>query len=259
LGKMKRVVSFASLVLVAAAAFLLIAPHVLPAALSFYRSDIWFDVSTKQKQLFVTIDDAPSGCTGEILGVLKKHGVPATFFVIADRVKAPMQLEEIVSERHTLGNHLKTTRACSKLTFAEFQSDFDTCSAILERHGKAEFFRPASDFGTKEQIAYAKTRGYQAVMGTVFPLDHWISDPSWLIRIARWQAVPGGILILHDGDVRGHTTAQVLDRLIPELKEAGYSFGRLEQRPNQPPEPTVMSVTPRADARVAPATTVAHL
>ena len=38
-------------------------------------------------------------------------------------------------------------------------------------------------------------------------------------------------------------------------------FGlRLEkQKPNQPPEPTVMSVTPRADARVAPATTVAHL
>jgi hypothetical protein len=29
--------------------------------------------------------------------------------------------------------------------------------------------------------------------------------------------------------------------------------------PNQSPEPTVMSVTPRADARVAPATTVAHL
>jgi hypothetical protein len=29
--------------------------------------------------------------------------------------------------------------------------------------------------------------------------------------------------------------------------------------PNQSPEPTVMSVTPRADARVAPALTVAHL
>jgi RimJ/RimL family protein N-acetyltransferase len=33
----------------------------------------------------------------------------------------------------------------------------------------------------------------------------------------------------------------------------------VQRRPNQSPEPTVMSVTPRADARVAPATTVAHL
>jgi hypothetical protein len=34
---------------------------------------------------------------------------------------------------------------------------------------------------------------------------------------------------------------------------------RGEKRPNQSPEPMVMSVTPRADARVAPATTMAHL
>jgi hypothetical protein len=31
------------------------------------------------------------------------------------------------------------------------------------------------------------------------------------------------------------------------------------RRPNQSPEPTALSVTPRADARVAPASTVAHL
>jgi peptidoglycan/xylan/chitin deacetylase (PgdA/CDA1 family) len=41
--------------------------------------------------------------------------------------------------------------------------------------------------------------------------------------------VPGGILIMHDGDVRGRTTATVLDELIPQLKAAGYSFGRLEE------------------------------
>jgi len=35
--------------------------------------------------------------------------------------------------------------------------------------------------------------------------------------------------------------------------------GGAPQKPNQPPEPTGMSVTPRADARVAPATPVAHL
>jgi hypothetical protein len=34
---------------------------------------------------------------------------------------------------------------------------------------------------------------------------------------------------------------------------------RLKKRPNQSPEPTAMSVTPRACARVAPAIAVAHL
>jgi hypothetical protein len=36
-------------------------------------------------------------------------------------------------------------------------------------------------------------------------------------------------------------------------------YMKLQKRANQSPEPTAMSVTPRADARVAPATTVAHL
>jgi hypothetical protein len=40
----------------------------------------------------------------------------------------------------------------------------------------------------------------------------------------------------------------------------GYYFPALIRKsPNQSPEPTVMLVTPRADARVAPSTTVAHL
>jgi hypothetical protein len=37
------------------------------------------------------------------------------------------------------------------------------------------------------------------------------------------------------------------------------SFGKSEKRANQSSEPMRMSVTPRAEPRVAPATTVAHL
>src|ERR1700745_3143755 len=75
-------------------------PHVLPWVLSRYRSDIQFVVSTNEKKLFLSIDDAPSVHTTEILRVLKKHQVPATFFVIADRVKSPAQLDEIVVGGH---------------------------------------------------------------------------------------------------------------------------------------------------------------
>ena len=37
------------------------------------------------------------------------------------------------------------------------------------------------------------------------------------------------------------------------------SLGLFQLRPNQAPEPTRTAVTPRADARVAPAAVVAHL
>lgn len=128
-----------------------------------------------------------------------------------------------------MGNHLKTTKACSTLSLAEFSADFDACSALIEKRGAAPLFRPASDFGTKEQIAYARSKDYRPTMGTVFPLDHWISNPDWLICITQWLVVRGGIVILHDGDIRGHTTAEVLDQLLPQLKTAGYIFERLDR------------------------------
>jgi peptidoglycan-N-acetylglucosamine deacetylase len=210
-------------------------PHLLPLVLSRYRPDIQFAVTTDEKKLYLTIDDAPSGNTAEILRVLKKHDITATFFVTANRVKSSAQLDEIVAEGHLLGNHLKTTKACSKLSLAEFRADFDGCSALIEKNGKAQLFRPPSDFGTKDQMVYAQSRGYRAIAGTVFPLDHWISNPGWLVRIARWLTMRGGIVILHDGDVRGHITAEVLDQLLPQLKAGGYVFDRLDQAPSNPP------------------------
>jgi peptidoglycan/xylan/chitin deacetylase (PgdA/CDA1 family) len=239
--KKRLLIVFAVLGVLAVAASVIV-PRTLPSALAFYRSDILFAVPTKDKKVFITIDDAPSKNTTEILSVLKKHRVPATFFIISDRVSTPTQLEEIVRGQHSLGNHLQTTKACSKLSQSEFQTSFDSCAALLQASTKPRFFRPASDFGTRQQIAYARARGYQAVVGTMFPMDHWISDPDWLVRLSSWLAVRGGILILHDGAIRGQTTAAVLERLIPKLKAAGFSFGRLEEtEPNQALQPTAPS------------------
>ena len=208
-------------------------PHLLPSLLSFYRADISFAVPTKEKRMYITIDDTPSKNTSEILRVLQKHSVPATFFVIADCAKSPEQLHEIVAAKHSLGNHLRTFEPCSKLSLSQFRADFDACSMLLERFEKPRFFRPPCGLGTKEQIAYVRSRGYQAVAGTVFPLDHCISDSRWLVRITRWLSVKGGIVILHDGETHGQTTAAVLDVLLPQLRAAGYEFGRLEEEPNK--------------------------
>jgi peptidoglycan/xylan/chitin deacetylase (PgdA/CDA1 family) len=227
---MKKQVRIAFAVLaVVAVGFFTVTPHLLPATLSYFRPDIHFSIPSKEKKLFITIDDAPSVNTPQILRVLKRHDVPATFFVIADRVETLDQIKQIVAENHTLGNHLKTTKACSKLSLSEFGNDFEACAKLIESVEKrGRFFRPSSGVGSREQTSFARSRGYQTVLGTVFPLDHWISSPRWLMWLVRWLSFDGGILILHDGNIRGETTAEVLDRLIPRLKNSGYTFGRLE-------------------------------
>jgi hypothetical protein len=90
-----------------------------------------------------------------------------------------------------------------------------------------------------------------------------------------WEERRGGaeivgaeaLLISHRVVVRGHKEEFVQQFHVfvtrsdfKSLAEARlFAASLLKKKPNQSPEPTVMSVTPRADARVAPATTVAHL
>ena len=49
------------------------------------------------------------------------------------------------------------------------------------------------------------------------------------ITIDDALAVPGGIVIMHDGDVRGRTTAKVLADVLPALKRAGYTLVSLDR------------------------------
>ena len=71
------------------------------------------------------------------------------------------------------------------------------------------------------------------------------------------------ISVVVDDASRTHAVEALAVRAF--IEEQFRSMGQVPltyytpERPNQSPEPTVMSVTPRAGARVAPATTVAHL
>jgi peptidoglycan/xylan/chitin deacetylase (PgdA/CDA1 family) len=154
------------------------------------------------------------------------------FFVISDRVHSPQQLDQIIAEGHSIGNHMKSTKAGWKLSYEEFVRDFDECAAVLRSHADVRFFRPPSGYATKEEVAYARSKGMEAILGSAYPFDAHIEHTGILVRLASWLSVNGGIIILHDGNERGARTAEVLDRLIPTLKARGYRFGELP-RPRQ--------------------------
>lgn len=64
------------------------------------------DASQPQHKVYLTFDDGPSIYTYDILDILDRYGVKATFFVLGkEDEKSQEELREIVSRGHTLGMH----------------------------------------------------------------------------------------------------------------------------------------------------------
>lgn len=208
-------------------------PYLAPKVLGWIYPDVVFRIPTDGRVLYITIDDAPSGATTEIMSVLAKHHVPATFFVIGSWVQSRHQLDQIREAGFTVGHHMWSTKPCSRLTSAEFRSSFDDTAQVLKGL-EGPYFRPPSGAGTAEQMAYVKSHGLVPILGTDFPLDSAIQNPRSLEFLVKWLAIPGGIVIMHDGNKRGWTTAKVLDAAIPELKKKGYEFRALPAKGTNP-------------------------
>lgn len=66
--------------------------------------------STNKKVIYLTFDDGPSGkVTSDILDILKKESVPATFFLIGEQIKGQESLiKRMVDEGHAIGLHSMT-------------------------------------------------------------------------------------------------------------------------------------------------------
>ena len=72
-------------------------------------------------RITLTFDNGPTpGVTDDVLEVLAQHDVPATFFVVGDRLRQPTGralAERAKSEGHRIGNHTLTHPDLTK-TFA---------------------------------------------------------------------------------------------------------------------------------------------
>jgi peptidoglycan-N-acetylglucosamine deacetylase len=204
-------------------------PALLPRVVAWMWPDIVFRVAADDgaRRVFLTIDDGPSTATPQILEVLARHHVKATFFVITDRISDRAQIEAILAGGHAIGHHMRTSRAAAKMSLEFFQSEFDAAAEVLKSYGDVQLFRPPSGIVSSEQVGYAAICGCVTVLGTAYPFDAHFRDADCIRWLARWLATDGAIIILHDGAERGRTTAEVLDRLIPELRARGFEFGDL--------------------------------
>ena len=184
-------------------------------------------VDTTEKKIALTFDAAwGNEDTGQILEILKKHGVRVTFFMTGGWVESyPDDVKAILAAGHDLGNHSENHKNMSQLSDAEKKEE------LMKVHEKVRtltgyemfLFRPPYGDYDNAVVNVAKGNGYYTIQWDVDSLDWKDYGVDSIIKtVTQHKHLGNGSIILcHNG---AKYTAKALDMLIATLKNEGYTF-----------------------------------
>ncbi len=207
-----------------------------PASIQELREyDAAYAEPTAEKVLYLTFDAGyENGCTEKILDTLKKHKVPATFFLVGNYIEKNADLvRRMVDEGHIVGNHTMHHYDMSKISDkAAFQKELQDLETLFkETTGKEmpKYYRPPQGIYSQENLQMAKEMGYKTVFWSLAYVD-WNNDAQPTAKQAFDKLLPrthnGAVVLLHS---TSSTNAEILDELLTKWEEMGYTFKSIDK------------------------------
>ena len=187
-----------------------------------------------QKVIYLTFDAGyENGCTEQILDTLKQHDIKAAFFLTGHYVEKNADLvRRMVKEGHIVGNHTMHHPDMSKLTdknaFQKELADLENAYKEVTGEEMAKYYRPPQGIYSQENLALAKELGYKTVFWSLAYAD-WNNDAQPTKEQAFSKLIPrihnGAVVLLHS---TSKTNAEILDAVLTQWKEMGYTFQSLD-------------------------------
>ena len=180
----------------------------------------------RKPYIALTFDDGPHGkVTLDLLDILRKVGVPATFFVVGMQAqKFPEVIERMVWEGHELGNHTFHHYRLPKIPLSEVPGELNTTRDLLQKlvGARTRLVRPPGGEYNRAIQRVLEQNGYANILWTDDPADYAAGrTPAQIERFIFRDITPGGIMLLHDGVV---PTQIALPRIVGRLKAQGFIF-----------------------------------
>jgi peptidoglycan/xylan/chitin deacetylase (PgdA/CDA1 family) len=186
-------------------------------------------------EVALTFDDGPTPpYTGQILDVLERYGVCATFFCVG--LHAGVHTEEIVRMReqgHGLANHTWSHPYLPDLSRPQLVAQIErTREALAEASGGAApaLFRPPYGARTPQLMSWlGELTDITIALWDVDAGDWARPGAEHITTNAVRQARPGSVILLHDGGGDRSQTVAALPALIEGLLARGFSIVPVEK------------------------------
>lgn len=188
-------------------------------------------------EVALTIDDGPDPeVTPQVLDILAEHGVTATFFCIAAKVRAhPALARRIVEAGHHIENHSMMHRhSFSLLGSGAIKKELASAQQVItEISGRRpQFFRAPAGLRNPFLDPVLHQLDLRLASWTRRGFDTRVGDAQKVTRRLLHNAQAGDILLLHDGNAARTDNGlpvivEVLPQLINNLTRRDLRFVRL--------------------------------
>lgn len=183
------------------------------------------------KKVALTFDDGPDSVyTPQILDILRKHKVKATFFLIGNRAELfPDVVKRMVKEGHIVGNHSMTHPNIMKLNKEQTFKEIQECEDVLFSLAgyKPVFFRSPYGSLDSEKVKEISELDVKLIAWNVDSLD-WKSLTAEQVKYNILENVREGSIVLQhsSGSKKENLTGSVaaLEEIIKTLKKEKYKF-----------------------------------
>ncbi len=209
----------------------------------FYSSSM--TGSLPDKKIVLTFDDGPNSQTKRLLGILDKHNVKATFFMLGYKAaNNTTMVKEIWHKGHIIANHSYNHPNFHNLYAGGVKEQILKTDKILSPFMKEKFFRYPfgnSTCSAEEALAsadYIKVGWQVDTCDYVYSDGHVTDNEAKICGIAPTnrsslaahtlqliERKKGGIVLFHDIH---RTTVDAMDEVISELIKRGYQFVNLD-------------------------------
>lgn len=230
------------LFLVVAVIGVFVGSHFAPFPMLLDTTDetVWRMPRTDTPTVYLTFDDGPNPtATPDLLDVLARHEVQATFFLIDKHITRdtiPI-VRRTFDEGHAVAIHWHSrdlmfkgpTYVASTIQEAaariEVTTGYQTCRA----------FRPHAGHRSIPMLTGAAKAGFLVVGWSWMAFDfNWFRArrADDLVPRLAGGADNGDIIVIHDGHHKNpradrRYAVETVDRLIPELRKRGFEFGTI--------------------------------
>lgn len=187
------------------------------------------------KVVYFTFDAGyENGNIEKILDILKTHNATGTFFILENLIdRNPELVNRMANDGHIVANHTSSHPDMSKIrNIDEFAAQLNGLADKYEEltgHTMLKYYRPPEGRFSEENLQFLEQLGYKTILWS-FAYADWDNQkqPSeeYALKKILDNVHNGAIILLHPTST---TNAAIMDKLLTELENQGYRFGRITE------------------------------